>query len=572
MKCPFCNQEIEDGSKFCTFCGKELTAMDTSEIPKKGKKWVIPAAAAAAVAVAAGAYAMSQRVDPKDAVIDAFKSIVAEGQTNPAEEIFGISDLMEKLSKESGEVSMEVTVEGASDETVNRLAGGKMAVNVKNDVDQKKISMDIGLGYAGMDLAGMEIYLDETQVAAAIPELSSRAFTLSYADDLEGQVEASPYLGNLLKENGVDITGLNTYLEKCTEMASEGERLFDLKELWNRYKEGSRAMDDLKAAMTAEKTEKKDFTINGVTESCKGYHVTVTKDALVQFARTTKEFFLNDETLKSDFITYMELVTELQSTMAALQDPSLSQSPEELQKELWQNAETQIEDVLSQLEASMGDVTLNVYVRKDGTMAGFDYATIAKMEEQEVALDGSVAFGGGYNMLSNVNAVLNMNKINITNAEDDTISLTLNKTGGYEAGNTWFCDLNGTLKSGEESFGFVYNGSYQIADGSLAVSLDLLDGEESQASLTSTGYVQNLEKGTSFELCLDSVRFASPLLTGAEDYFELSGTYAAGPLTEEVAFPEGESFDILAATEEDYNGVISEMTGNIFGLMMKFYQ
>ena len=418
MKCPFCNQEIEDGSKFCTFCGKELTAMDTSEIPKKGKKWVIPAAAAAAVAVAAGAYAMSQRVDPKDAVIDAFKSIVAEGQTNPAEEIFGISDLMEKLSKESGEVSMEVTVEGASDETVNQLAGGKMAVNVKNDVDQKKISMDIGLGYAGMDLAGMEIYLDETQVAAAIPELSSRAFTLSYADDLEGQVEASPYLGNLLKENGVDITGLNTYLEKCTEMASEGERLFDLKELWNRYKEGSRAMDDLKAAMTAEKTEKKDFTINGVTESCKGYHVTVTKDALVQFARTTKEFFLNDETLKSDFITYMELVTELQNTMAALQDPSLSQSPEELQKELWQNAETQIEDVLSQLEASMGDVTLNVYVRKDGTMAGFDYATIAKMEEQEVALDGSVAFGGGYNMLSNVNAVLNMNKIKKLNMKN----------------------------------------------------------------------------------------------------------------------------------------------------------
>lgn len=567
MKCPFCNQEIEDESKFCTFCGKELTIA-----PKKGKRWVIPAAAVAVVAVAAGAYAMSQRVDPKDAVIDAFKSITAEGQTNPAEEIFGISDLMEKLSKESGEISMEATIAGASDETVNQLASGKMRVNVKNDVDQKKLSMDIGLGYADMDLAGMELYLDETQVAAAIPELSSRAFTLNYADDLEGQLEASPYLGSLLQENGVDITGLSTYLEKCTEMASEGEELFNLKELWHRYKEGSKAIDDLKAAMTAEKVEKKDFIIDGSTESCRGYHVTVTKDALVQFARTTKEFFLNDETLKSDFISYMEMVTELQNTMAELQDPSLTQSPEEMQKELWQNAEAQFDDVLSQLEASMGDVTLNVYVRKGGTMAGFDFATIAKVEDQEVALDGSVTFGGGYSMISNVTAVLNMNNVSITDADDSAISFTLNKTGGYEAGNTWFCDLNATLESGEESFGFIYNGSYQIADGSLAVSLDLLDGEESQLSITSTGYVQNLQKGTSLELCLDSVRFSSPLLTGAEDYFELSGSYAAGPLTGEVAFPEGENFDILAATEDDYNGVISEMTGNIFGLMMKFYR
>ena len=187
-------------------------------------------------------------------------------------------------------------------------------------------------------------------------------------------------------------------------------------------------------------------------------------------------------------------------------------------------------------------------------------------------MDGSVTFGGGYNMLSNVNAVLNMTKMNITNAEDDTISLTLNKTGGYEPGNTWFCDLNGTMESGEESFGFVYSGSYQIADGGLAVSFDLLDGEESQVSITSTGYIQNLEKGTSMELCLDSVRFASPLLTGEDEYFEFSGSYAAGPLTGEVTFPEGERFEILAATEDDYNGVLSEMTGNLFGLMMKFYR
>ena len=42
--------------------------------------------------------------------------------------------------------------------------------------------------------------------------------------------------------------------------------------------ENSEAMDALKEAMTAEKIEKKEFTIDGEVMNCKGYHVTVTKD------------------------------------------------------------------------------------------------------------------------------------------------------------------------------------------------------------------------------------------------------------------------------------------------------
>ena len=33
----------------------------------------------------------------------------------------------------------------------------------------------------------------------AIPELSSKAFSMNYADDLEGQVKNSPYLGQILR-------------------------------------------------------------------------------------------------------------------------------------------------------------------------------------------------------------------------------------------------------------------------------------------------------------------------------------------------------------------------------------
>ena len=41
---------------------------------------------------------LSHQADPKDTVIDAFKSITAEGQLNPSEEIFGTKEL-EKLTE-----------------------------------------------------------------------------------------------------------------------------------------------------------------------------------------------------------------------------------------------------------------------------------------------------------------------------------------------------------------------------------------------------------------------------------------------------------------------------------------
>ena len=91
----------------------------------------------------------------------------------------------------------------------------------------------------------------------------------------------------------------------------------DLKALWNRYKEGSKAIDDLKAAMTVTKNDKKEFTIDGQSENCRGYHVTLPKDALIRFAKTTREFFLNDETLKQDVVRYLELAGDASSIVCS---------------------------------------------------------------------------------------------------------------------------------------------------------------------------------------------------------------------------------------------------------------
>lgn len=537
---------------------------------KKPKKWIIPVAVAAVVAVATGAFALSSRKDPKDVVIDAFKSITAEGQTDPAEELFGIKAMTEKLAKESSQGTFELTMEGSSNETASQLATAKIGFSVLNDVGNKKSSLEMNVGYANMDLARLLLYADETQLAAAIPELSGKVFTLNYADDLEGQLASSPYFGTLLEASGIDASEFGAYITKCQELsAGDGGQveLFDIKALWDRYREGSKAIDDLKAAMTVEKGEKKNFSIDGADVSCDGYQVTVAEDALIQFAYTTKDFILKDETLKNDFVTYLDLISELPGAMASLTDGAADMELSELQEKLWEETDKGIDQMIEQMQDFLGDVTMDVYVTKDGKMAGFDYETTATVGEEELRLFGDVVFAGGYNMMSNVAATLH-----VEDGKGQTVTLSLEKTGSYEADTSLNRGMTGSIEAEGMKYSLAYESDYQAEDGSYRVSLDFLSGDESQFSIRSDGFVGDLVKGESMEVYMDSIRLESPVLTGSSQYIEFSGKYSMGPLTDAVELPEGESFDVLAAAEADYEAVAAEISGNVFGLLLQLMQ
>ena len=544
----------------------ESAAEETVPV-KKGKKWVIPAAVAG-VAVAAGAYLALTYVNPKDAVIDAFKSITAEGQTSPAEDIFGVQALADHAREKSMEESLGMTFEGSSLTGSEMLVGAGVDAIVCNDVENQRSSMEMGINFADMDLATIQLYVDGNQIMAAVPELVSRVFVLNYGEDLEGQLAASPYVGPMLEEGGIDLTGVEAYMDQYMELAEKSTEMFDLQALWTRYKEGSQAMDDLKEAMTAEKIEKKEFTIDGEAVNCKGYHVTLTKDALVQFLKTTRDFFLTDEMLKNDMITYMDMIVEMQNSLTAIAaEDEQVQSGEEIQQELWTDVETKVDEMIAWMEESMGDVSANVYVRKDGKMAGFDFDTTYMVEEENLKLNGDVAFAGGYNMLANVSAVLNRE-----DEAGEVAVLTINKTGNYEAGAAVDGALTLAVDAADSDVTIAMDYAYQIADGSIDAFMEMLGDETSIVKLTANGFIENLVKGESFDCNLDSIRIESPEL-GAEDaYMEFSANYSIAPLSVAVEKPEGEEFDVLAGTEEDYNGIAEEIYGNLFGLIMQLYQ
>ena len=103
---------------------------------------------------------------------------------------------------------------GISDESLNQMSGAGIGLDVKRDVDSGRQLLNLSLQYGGGELADAQLYMDDTQIMAAIPALSSRIFTLDYVNDLEGQLINSPYAAQKLEEQGIDIEGLANYLDR----------------------------------------------------------------------------------------------------------------------------------------------------------------------------------------------------------------------------------------------------------------------------------------------------------------------------------------------------------------------
>lgn len=527
------------------------------------KKWLLPAGVAAAVVVIGGGIIISQQKDPKDTVIDAFKSITAEGQLSPAEEVFGVEKLGELLCNGSVQTGMELSMSGSSDSTLNELSGAGASLDLKRDVDGKQQNMDLAVKYGGGDLASAQLYVNDTQFMAAIPELSSKVFTLDYVNDLEGQLLNSPYAKKMLEEQGIDIEKFAAYLEQHKDTLTDDDAILDLEELWNRYKEESKAFDNLKAAMTVTKSDKKEFTIDGTSQKCRGYHVILPKDALVSFVSTTKEFFLNDDILKQDVVSYLEMASGASGIYAAAGSEE-AVDPTKKQQELWAQAEEMFNNVEKAMENSAGDVTLDVYVRKDGKMAGFSYETEAVIEEKNVKFYGDVTFDGGYNMLANADGTLN-----IENEEGKKMTFSIDKTGSYEAGKDWNSKIIAAVEDDEDKYQFIMDADYQIANGSYEIKMDLQNNEVSQLSLSANGTVDELVKGERVSIAVDSLRLDTLMLDEGNTYIELTGSCYIKPLEEEITKPSGDAFDVLASSEEDYANVVSEITGNLFAILMK---
>ena len=538
--------------------------LETAGEPKKPKKTglIVGVAAAAVVAVGAFAFTRMSQKDPREVVITALENIYTDDQVKPMEELFGISQFAENAKTADLESSVTVILDDCSEPSVKEFAGSGIRVVGKDDKTNKRSFANFGVIYKDMDLANLDLYYGDETLMMAIPELSSKVFTMNLGEGLEQRIKESPILGPVLESSEIDVEGLFDYIEETKEQVEAGGMAaFDVDALWTRYKEGTQAQEKFKEALVVEKGEKGTFTIDGQEVTCDGYDVLVSKESMMEFLRTTTDFFLNDEELKDQYLKQLEQSVKLTEIMGG---GSAGVSVNDMYLDSMEDLTETVDQMIEFLDKSLTDVNMTVHVDKKGRLASAKGTTVLNVEENGATNTLQIGFdfqlqGGSY-LTQNMTADIDME------ADGEHLILSMVKKGTYDGKQlTNDADFKLALDGSEKiDAGVTFTSTYQSDGGDYHVGLAVTGDNSLFMDISMSGAVDQLEKGTSFHMNIDDLKIT---VMDAAVSMNLSGEYGYGPLQETVTALEGEPFDVLAADENQWQSLFMEFYMGAMQLM-----
>ena len=513
---------------------------------KFGKAIIGVIAAVVVVVIAAFAALRLMEKDPKDVVIAAFENVHPKDQVYPTEELFGTSEMMKSLQTTSSEGGMTLKLSDSSDPFITQFAGSGLKMSGQNNLETKESAINIGLLVNDMEYLNLDAYYGGEKVIMAVPEISSKAFTLDLSKDLAQQFKDSPVFGELVKQQGIDVDGLALYIEELkAQTENKEDQPFNLDELLNRYKEGCKAQDNFKAALTVTKGEKQKFTMDGKEVNCKGYNTVISKDSMVDFLEDSSEFFLQDETLREDFLNQLETTVRLSELMGQSMGEPLS--AKELRDQTFAEAEKSAKEMIKYLDRTLDDVDMVVYVDKKGRLAALDGTTMLHLEDTDVDVKFHLELKGGSYLTQNMSGTVEME------GDGDVVTLEVQRSGKYDKKNLTD-ELSLSMDTGDDTFGFSYTAAYTVDDGAYDVSAKLSSNGSRILGLSAEGAVDEMEKGKSFHMDIDKLK----LTIEDSEYITFKGEYYLRPLEDEIKVPKGEPMDILGADMTEWLEVIQE--------------
>lgn len=593
MKCRKCGAEVQENEKICSVCGQEaetvetnarkeetkemsdtadgLTASDQapsgSPEPEKKKSGKVMLGVAAAVAVVGiGAAAVPKLMEnPKKTVIAAFESINSENQITGAEEIFGWKEFLENYGKVDCESVFRIQIDGCSEPGMEMFEGAGLEVRSMADLENWKSRAEMSLDYKHMDLADLQFYYGDQMFMAAVPQLVDRVFTLKIDDSLGESLKNSPMAAPYLEESGVDIDQLAELTKEMMEKPENGKAKgqLDFPGLFDRYRKGCKAKESFQQAMMVEKAEKANFLIDGKETSCKGYHVQINKDSLIAFLRTSSDFFLNDEEMKKQYLDQLRLSISMAALFSGSMENGALSSAEEMVQQNYDEIKEQADWMIQILDQSLQDIDMMVYVDPKGRLAGLTGTTTvveADMdtveERREAQIEFALELQGGNYLTENMNG-----RLSIT-SDGATMDILYEKAESYDKERLDSSCRVTVLSPDDENITMNASGTYIAESGDCQLSFELLVPEMQPIVIHGSGVVTELEKGKSIYADIDAMSIEAEGVT-----MNFSGELGYGPLSGEVLPLEGEDLDVLAATEEDWEEIVMEAYGNIFGLM-----
>lgn len=577
MKCPFCNENLPEGSMFCSNCGTRVDNASGSggakgggvnEVPlyqipepapammperKKGGKgkWIaIGTVSAVAVAgcVAAAVFALTAKT-PKEKVIAAFEQVYDSQKELPGEEIFGFSQFAEMAKSQDMEEGISLSLSDTSLWGTQSFVGSGFSLDAKFSPSRKQSSADVGFSYQGMKMLDAQVYYGDDRLMAAVPQLSSYAFLLDMSGDFGSKLKNSPMAGAVLQSQGVDGDALADLVNETLDRAYDTENpAFDLNALLNRYREGCKAKDKFKEALTVEKEKgnKKSFPVDGKEKKCQGYSVVISKGAMIDFLEESSDFFLKDEILRDDFLNQLELMARFSQVMG---ESFTSDSPKKLLDDVYQDVEDRADELIRILDKTLDDVEMVVYLDRKGNLVAFSGETNLGADDDLIGVEFEVSLKGGSHPLQNLEAMAELSN------DGERITVNVEREGTFDK-EALTDRISVEMNVVGDRVGGEYVMSYGRADGDLKMQLDIMAERLQVASISLEAVVDELEKGKSIHMDLEELRIEDSL---NDQHMAFEGEFCLKPLEEEIEEPEGQVFDVLEADLSDWGAVGEEI-------------
>lgn len=563
MFCSNCGTRVDNASGSGGAKGGGVNEVPLYQIPepapammperKKGGKgkWIaIGTVSAVAVAgcVAAAVFALTAKT-PKEKVIAAFEQVYDSQKELPGEEIFGFSQFAEMAKSQDMEEGISLSLSDTSFWGTQSFVGSGFSLDAKFSPSRKQSSADVGFSYQGMKMLDAQVYYGDDRLMAAVPQLSSYAFLLDMSGDFGSKLKNSPMAGAVLQSQGVDGDALADLVNETLDRAYDTENpAFDLNALLNRYREGCKAKDKFKEALTVEKEKgnKKSFPVDGKEKKCQGYSVVISKDAMIDFLEESSDFFLKDEILRDDFLNQLELMARFSQVMG---ESFTSDSPKKLLDDVYQDVEDRADELIRILDKNLDDVEMVVYLDRKGNLVAFSGETNIGADDDLIGVEFEVSLKGGSHPLQNLEAMAELSN------DGERITVNVEREGTFDK-EALTDRISVEMNVVGDRVGGEYVMSYGRADGDLKMQLDIMAERLQVASISLEAVVDELEKGKSIHMDLEELRIEDSL---NDQHMAFEGEFCLKPLEEEIEEPEGQVFDVLEADLSDWGAVGEEI-------------
>lgn len=480
---------------------------------------------------------------PEEKVKDAFKTLGTSASSAALSDELGIAAAMEKIQDGAFEAGIKLTLEDSDLSDLAMLVSGSIEAFIAGDVEkEKKVLMGIGVGYAATELLSAELYVDEEQMAVALPGLLEKVPYIDISGDLTKKLENSI----LMKQEGMEELDLNGISDMWKDkMANTKDD--ELGEFILAFEDETKAMKNLEDAIEITEADKKTFEINGKDKKCEGFEIVVPEEAITEFTEEFMEYYFSADA-KAAYEKYVEQYAEENGLYDAWE---LKSEFNVYFEQITDNADeviTMIGEYISDIEAEMyiyeGEI-----VSLEVEMKITDASGSMGVESFEVGFELECE-GGDYSMYDNYNLTVKMMSIDMLELTKETFNDGNEYEVKWTVGGMAMQGLSASAEFALDKKG----GDFEFAAA--------FNNGSSDMTCSMEGAVE-VEKKKSVTVGIDSLK----INVYDELMCELSGEYYIEEGAK-VDMPEGEKFDILTDKQSEWD----EFMEDVNNLQYSFYE